>query len=88
MFSEEKLDKAGDKLEYTPQKSVRHLVQETDISKLSAAKAIKLLKRRSYKTTVIQALQPCDAASMTNFCNQFVLSVHEGEEGPQVNFLS
>jgi hypothetical protein len=43
VFTEEKPDKVGARLEHTPQKSLRCLAQETSISKLPAAKAMKLL---------------------------------------------
>jgi hypothetical protein len=42
--TEEEIDKIRARLEHTPQKSLRCLAQETSISKLSAAKATKLLK--------------------------------------------
>jgi hypothetical protein len=41
VLTEEKLDMTEDRLEHMPHKSLRHLAQETSISKLSAAKVTK-----------------------------------------------
>jgi hypothetical protein len=60
VLTKEKLDEIKARLEHTPQKSLRHLAEETGISKSSAAKATKLLKLKPYKVTVVHALQPQD----------------------------
>lgn len=49
----------GAKLECTPQKSLRHLVQETSISDLSAALAAKMLKLWPYEAIIVHDLQQC-----------------------------
>jgi hypothetical protein len=49
MFTEEKEDEVGVRLEYSPQKLLRYLVQETDIAKSSTAEVTKLLKFKPYK---------------------------------------
>jgi hypothetical protein len=41
VLTEEELDEIRTRLDHTSQKSLRHLAQETDISKSSAAKAKK-----------------------------------------------
>jgi transposase len=76
---EEKLDEIGARLEHTPRKSLKHLAQETGVSKCSARIATQLLKLRPYKTTVIHALQPRNPASRVRFCSWFLQSVVEGE---------
>jgi transposase len=52
VHTEEKLDAIGTRLEYTPRKSLKHLAQETGVSKSSARRATQLLKLRLYKTAV------------------------------------
>ncbi|PSN40405.1 hypothetical protein C0J52_19265 [Blattella germanica] len=49
VLTEEKLDEICEKLEHTPQKSLRCLGQESGISASSARKATKLLKLKPYK---------------------------------------
>ena len=44
VLTEETLDEIGDRLEYTPQKPLKCLSQETGVSVLSVQRAIKLLK--------------------------------------------
>jgi hypothetical protein len=46
-------DEIRARLEHTPQKSLRRLAQETGISKSPTAKAMKLLKLRPFKATVV-----------------------------------
>jgi transposase len=87
VLTEEKLDDKGARLEYTPRKSTKRLVQEAGVSKSSARRATQLLKLRPYKTTVIHALQPRDAASRVHFCSWFLQSVVEGEIDPQFLFV-
>jgi hypothetical protein len=55
VLTEEKLDDTGARLEHTPRKSLKHLTQETRMSKSSVRRATKLLKLRPYKTAVIYA---------------------------------
>jgi hypothetical protein len=85
---EEKLDDARTRLEHTPRKSLKHLAQETGVSESSARRATQLLKLRSYKTTVIQPLQPCDPANRVYFYSWFLQSVVKGEIDPQLTFFS
>jgi hypothetical protein len=53
VLTEEMLDDIGARFEHTHRKSPKRLVQVTRASKSSARRATQLLKRRSYKTTVI-----------------------------------
>jgi hypothetical protein len=53
VLTEEKLDDIGARLEYTPTKSLKCLVQETGVTKSNAGMATQLLKLRPNKTTVI-----------------------------------
>jgi hypothetical protein len=49
----EKLDDIGVRLEHTHRKSLKHLAQETGVSKYSARTATEVLKLRPYKTAII-----------------------------------
>jgi hypothetical protein len=86
VLTEEKLGEVGARLEHTPQKSLGRLAQETGISISSAAKAMKLLTFRPYKTG-FPALQPRGPANRINFCNWFLQSVHDGEVGSHVTIF-
>jgi len=55
VLTEKKLDEIGARLEHTPWKSLRHLAQETGVSKSSARTATKLLKLKPFKETVVHA---------------------------------
>jgi hypothetical protein len=55
VLTEEKLDDIGAGLERAPRKLLKHLAQETGVSKSGARRATELLKLRFYKTTVIHA---------------------------------
>jgi hypothetical protein len=61
----EKIDDSGQ--DCTPRKSLKRLVQETEVPKSNARRATQLLKLRPYKTTVIHALQPREPASGVSF---------------------
>ena len=63
VLMEQKLEEIGERLENSPQKSLRRLAQETNISKALAWKATKLLKLKPYKFTVVQELLPHDKQS-------------------------
>jgi hypothetical protein len=67
-------DDIGARLEHAPGKSLKHLSQETIMSKSSARRTTQLLKLRTCKTTVIHALQLHDPASMVYFCIWFLQS--------------
>jgi hypothetical protein len=68
---------------------MRRLTQETDgIWKSSAAKAMKLLKLRPCKATVVHVLQPRDLGSRINLFNWFLQSVHDGEIDHHWTFFS
>jgi biotin operon repressor len=85
----EKLGDIGARLEHMPRKSLKHLAQETGMSKSSARRATQLLKLRPYKTTVIHTrLQSCDPASSAHFSSWFLHSVVEVEIDPQLTFFS
>jgi hypothetical protein len=89
VFTEEKLDDRGARLEHTPRKSLKRLLQETGVSKPSARRATQLLKRRRYKTTVIHArLAGREPASGVHLCSWFVQFVVEGEIDPQLTLFS
>jgi response regulator of citrate/malate metabolism len=55
VLTKEKLDDIGARLEHTPRKSLKHLAQDTGVSKSSARRARELLWLRPYKTTVVHA---------------------------------
>jgi hypothetical protein len=76
------------RFEHTLRKSLKHLAQQTGVSKSNARMVTRLLRLGHYKTTVIHALQPCDSASRVNFCNWFLPSVVESEIDPQLAFFS
>jgi hypothetical protein len=57
VLTEEKLDETSAMLEQSPEESLRHLAQETVVSKSSTQTATKLLKLESFKTT----LRACNA---------------------------
>lgn len=61
---------------------MRYFAQETGVSKLSAALAMKLLKLWPQKATVIHALQPCDSASMKHFSSWVLQSVYDSDVDP------
>jgi hypothetical protein len=88
MLTEERLDDIGASLKHTPRKSLKHLVQQTGVSKPNSRTATQLLKLRPYKTTVIHALQLCDPGSRVHFCSWFLQSVVEGEIDLQLTFFS
>jgi hypothetical protein len=88
VLTEEKLDGIGAKLDHTPRKSMKRLVQETGVSKSSARRVTQLLNLRPYKTTVIHAFQPCDPASRVHFCSWFLQSVIKGEINKQLTFFT
>ena len=69
VLTEQKLEEIGDRLENSPQKSLRRLAQESDISKASAWKATKLLKLKPYSVIVVQELLPRDNQSRVSFGN-------------------
>jgi transcriptional antiterminator len=88
MLTEEKLDEIGATLEHTPRKSLKHLAQETGVSKSSVRTATQLLKLRPYKTSVIHALQQRDTAGRVHFCSWFLQSVVKCEIDPHLTFFS
>jgi hypothetical protein len=88
VLTEEKLHDTGARLEHTPRKSLNRPAQETGVSKCGARAETQLMKLRSYKPTLIHALQPRDTASRVNFCIWFLQSVVEGEIDPQLTFFS
>jgi hypothetical protein len=53
VLSKEKLDEIGDRLGDTPLTSLRLLVQDISIWKLSTAKEMNLLKLLPYKATAV-----------------------------------
>jgi hypothetical protein len=78
----------GVRLEHTPRKSIKHLAQETGVSKSNARTETQLLKLRPYKPTEIHTLQPHDSASRVRFSSWFLQSVIEGDIDPQSTFFS
>jgi hypothetical protein len=77
VLTEETLDDIGAKLEISPRKSLKQLVQETGVSRTSAQRATKLLKLQPYKTTVIHSSKEHDAVARINFCNWFLQIIHD-----------
>jgi hypothetical protein len=88
VFTDERLDDIGGRLEHTPRKSLQRLAQETGMSKCSARTSTQLLKLRRYKTTVIHTLQPRNSASRVRFYNWFLQSVAVGEIDLQLTSFS
>jgi hypothetical protein len=83
----EKLNDVGARREHTPRKSLKHLAQETGVSK-SSARSTQLLMLRPYKTTVIHALQLRDSASRVYFWSWFLQCVVKGKIDSQFTFFS
>jgi hypothetical protein len=52
VLTEEKLADTGARLEHIPRKSLKHLAEETRVSKSSARMATQLLKLRPYKKNI------------------------------------
>jgi hypothetical protein len=75
VFTWEKLADTGARLEHTPRKSLKCLIQEIEVSKSTARMATQLLKFRPYKTTVIHAhleanrIQLAGFISAVGFCS-------------------
>ena len=88
VLTEQKLEEIEERLENSPQKSLRRLAQETDISEASAWKATKLLKLKPYKVTVGQELLPRDIQSRVSFCNWILRNVNAGTIDPGLIIFS
>ena len=80
VLKEETLDDIGERLEHTPQKSVKRLSQETGVSLSSVQRATKLLMNlKSYKIPVVLALHQPDPNKRLRFCNWVLEMVNYGE---------
>jgi hypothetical protein len=88
VLSEETFSDIWARIEHTPRKSLKHLAQETGVSKSCARTATQLLKLRPYKTTVIHALHCRDPAIWVHFCSWFLQPVFKDEIDPQLTFFS
>jgi hypothetical protein len=66
----EKLDDIGDRLEHTPRKSLKHLAQETGVSKSSARTATQLLKPSSESWCLV--CFKCKKDCCTCACNETI----------------
>jgi hypothetical protein len=77
VFTEEKSDDIGVRLEHMRKEWLKHLAQEAGVSKSSARMTTQLLKLRPYRTTVIHALQPYDPFKSVYLCSWFLQSVVE-----------
>jgi hypothetical protein len=84
----EKLDDLGARREHTPIQSLKHLAQETGVSKSSTGRATQLLKLRPYKTTVIHALKLRNPARRVHFWSWFLQPVIKDEIDSQFTFFS
>jgi hypothetical protein len=82
------VDDIGASLIQTTRKSLKHLVQETGVSKSRAIMAVQLLKLRPYEPTVIHTLQPRNPASKVHSCRWFLQSVIGDEIDPQSTVFS
>jgi hypothetical protein len=70
VLTEEKLDDIKARLEHTPRKSLKRLVQDFGVSNSSARRATQLLKLIPCKITVIHALQSLAGFSfVVGFCS-------------------
>ena len=69
VLTEETLDEIGERLELTPQKFLKRLLQETGVSVSSVQRTTKLLKLKPYKIPVVHALHQPDPNKSLRFCN-------------------
>ena len=67
VLTEETLDEIGERLENTPQKSLKCLSHEIGISVLSVQRAIKLLKLKPYKIPFVHTLHQPDPNKRRRF---------------------
>jgi hypothetical protein len=86
VLTEEKLDDIGARRDI-PRRSLKHLVQETGVSKSGARTATQLLKLGPYKT-VTHALQLLNPASRVHFYSWFLQSFVVGEIDRQLTLFS
>jgi hypothetical protein len=86
-MTEVKLDETGAHLEASPKKS-RRLDLQCGVSKLAAHIGTKLLKLKSYRTTVVHQLLPPDAEARINYCRWFQQSVYDGMVDPDLVFYT
>jgi hypothetical protein len=68
ILTEEKLGQIVASLESSPKKSLRRLALQCGVSKSAAHLATKLLKLKSYRTTVVNQLLPPDVEERINYC--------------------
>ena len=81
VLKEETLDDTGERLEHTPQKSLKRLSQETGVSVPSVQRATKLLmKLKPYKIPVVHALHQPDLNKRLRFCNWLLKKVNTGQQ--------
>lgn len=68
----ERLDDIRDRLQISPQKSLRHLAQQTGLSRSTCHKAVRReLHYHPYKVSVVQQILPADHEKRVNFCRWF-----------------
>ena len=79
VLKEETLDDIVERLEHTPQKSLKRLSQDTGVSVSSVQRATKLLKLMPYKIPVVHALHQLDPNKRLRFCNWVLEKVNSGE---------
>lgn len=72
VLSEDKVLDISDKMSMSPNKSIRKLAQETDVSVGTAHTAVrKILELFPYKVTVVQELKPADHGKRMQYCEWF-----------------
>jgi hypothetical protein len=88
VFTEEKIDEAGARLEHVRIKLLKCLVHETGASKYSARTATEMLKLRRYKkSNPTYSLQVHHPSTKVHFYSWFLQFVVEGEIDLQLAFF-
>ena len=87
VLTEETLVEIGERLEHTPQKSLKRSSHETGVFVSSVQRTTKLLKLKPYKIPVVQALHQPDPNKKLRFCNWMLEKVNYGELGCKRNFF-
>jgi len=88
VLTEGKWHEISASLEQFPLKSLRHLAQETWVSKSLAWTATKYLQLKPFKTIVLHELQPHDPTHRVNFCDCILQAVHDGDTDLHMIFFS
>jgi hypothetical protein len=88
VLTEDKLDDIGNRLENSPQKSLRRLARQSGFSVGSAWTATKMLLILRYKMTVVPEIKPVDYEKRVRFCNWFIKPMHDELLDPKLTFFT